>query len=46
MKKGLTLIHILRVKIVCSNSDEKEQKINEVRLTYFESGSLEEGESV
>lgn len=46
MKKGLTFIQILRVKIVCSNSDENEQKINETHLTYFESEALDRGESV
>lgn len=43
MKKGLPFIQILRVKIICSNSDENKQKINEVILTYFESEAWKEG---
>lgn len=46
MKVGLLFIHILRVKIICSNSDEHKQKINEVPLVYFESEALKGGETV
>lgn len=33
-------------KYSCSNSNENEQKINEVHLTYFESEALDGGDSV
>lgn len=45
VKKGLTFIQILKVKIICSNCDESKQKINEVPLTYFENEALEGGET-
>jgi len=46
VKKCLPFIQILRVKIICSNSEENKQKINEVLLTYFESEDMAEQETV
>lgn len=46
MKKGLLFTQILKIKIICNNSDENKQKINEIPLIHFESEALKGGETV